>query len=107
MPNNYRELTQKVIEIIADEMDIPAHLILSKARSEEIVGARHMAIMILRNMGLYPKRIAELIGRTPRAVLSALSSFERKLTTDRLLRNIYARATKQLGKTLEISDLPR
>ena len=47
MPNNYRELTQKVIEVIADEMDIPAHLILSKARSEEIVGARHMAIMIL------------------------------------------------------------
>lgn len=106
MPNKYRELTQKVIEVITSETDVPAPLIISKTRTEEVVGVRHMAIMILHRFGLYPRIIAECMGMSQRAVQFAITNFDKRLTSDKLMRNNYARVLKKLGNTLEITNLP-
>lgn len=54
------ELADRILSIVAEEMETPKELILSKSRTSENVDARHLAIMLLHLKDVYPKRIAEV-----------------------------------------------
>lgn len=97
------ELANYIIEIVADELDVPKDSILSKSRKAEIVDARHMVAKLLHIRNIYPSRIAEIFGVSPRTVQYVITSFDTRIQTNRALRNSYAKLAKRLGENCEIT----
>lgn len=97
------ELADNVLDIVADELEIPKGLILSKSRKAEIVDGRHMAVRLLHSNNVYPSRIASLFGLSPRSVHYIVTSFDARLQANKSLRNNYAKLAKQLGSNFETS----
>ncbi len=77
------ELADYVIELVADELDVPKDSILSKSRKVEIVDARHMAIRLLHASNVYPARIAEIFRLSPRNIHYVITSFDARIQTNR------------------------
>lgn len=95
------ELADYVLELVAEELDVPKDSILSKSRKAEIVDARHMVAKLLHIRNIYPSRIAEIFGVSPRTVQYVITSFDARIQTNRMLRNSYARLTKTLCENCE------
>lgn len=86
-----------VLSIVAEETDIPEELILSKSRAAEVVDARHLAIKLLHSKDIYPKRIAEIFGMSPRSVHYVLTAFDGRMRLNRSLRMSYEVLKRQLS----------
>lgn len=95
------ELAEHVLELVAEELDVPKNSILSKSRKAEIVDARHMAAKLLHVHNVYPSRIAEIFGVSPRSVHYVITSFDARIQTNRALRNSFAKLAKKLGENYE------
>lgn len=95
------ELTNHILGIVAEELDVPQDSILSKSRKAEIVDARHMVAKHLHIRNIYPSRIAEIFGVSPRTVQYVITSFDARIQTNRALRNSYAKLAKRLGENCE------
>lgn len=95
------ELADHVLDLVAEELDVTKEFILSKSRKAEIVDARHMAAKLLHVHNVYPSRIAEIFGVSPRTVQYVITSFDARIQTNRMLRNSYARLTKTLCENCE------
>jgi len=95
------ELTNRILGIVAEELDVPQDSILSKSRKAEIVDARHMVAKLLHIRNIYPSRIAEIFGVSPRTVQYVITSFDARIQTNRALRNSYAKLAKRLGENSE------
>lgn len=95
------ELTNHILGIVAEELDVPQDSILSKSRKAEIVDARHMVAKLLHIRNIYPSRIAEIFGVSPRTVQYVITSFDARIQTNRALRNSYAKLAKRLGENCE------
>lgn len=95
------ELADYVIELVAEELDVPKDSILSKSRKTEIVDARHMAAMLLYKNNVYPSRIASIFGVSPRTAQYVITSFNARIQTNRALRNSYAKLAKALCENCE------
>lgn len=95
------ELADYVLELVAEELDVPKESILSKSRKAEIVDARHMVAKLLHIRDIYPSRIAEIFGVSPRTVQYVITSFDARIQTNRMLRNSYAKITKTLCENCE------
>lgn len=97
------ELADHVLDLVAEELDVPKDSILSKSRKAEIVDARHMAAMLLHRCNVYPSRIASIFGVSPRSIHYVITSFDARIQTNRTLRNSYAKLAKRLGENREIT----
>lgn len=97
------ELTNHILGIVAEELDVPQDSILSKSRKAEIVDARHMVAKLLHIRNIYPSRIAEIFGVSPRTVQYVITSFDARIQTNRALRSSYAKLAKDLGENCEIT----
>lgn len=95
------ELTNHILGIVAEELDVPKDSILSKSRKAEIVDARHMAAKLLHIRNIYPSRIAEIFGVSPRSIHYVITSFDVRIQTNRALRNSYAKLAKTLCENCE------
>lgn len=95
------ELTNHILGIVAEEFDVPQDSILSKSRKAEIVDARHMVAKLLHIRNIYPSRIAEIFGVSPRTVQYVITSFDARIQTNRALRSSYAKLAKRLGENCE------
>lgn len=95
------ELASHIIDIVAEELDVPKESIMSKSRKSEIVDARHMVAKLLYTRNVYPSRIAEILGVSPRTVQYVITSFDVRIQTNRALRNSYAKLAKILGENSE------
>lgn len=95
------ELADYVLELVAEELDVPKDLILSKSRKAEIVDARHMVAKLLHIRNVYPSRIAEIFGVSPRSIHYVITSFDARIQTNRMLRNSYAKLAKALCENCE------
>ena len=95
------ELTNHILGIVAEELDVPQDFILSKSRKAEIVDARHMVAKLLHIRNIYPSRIAEIFGVSPRTVQYVITPFDARIQTNRALRNSYAKLAKRLGENCE------
>lgn len=95
------ELADYVIELVAEELDVPKDSILSKSRKAEIVDARHMVAKLLHIRNVYPSRIADIFGVSPRSIHYVITSFDARIQTNRTLRNSYAKLAKTLCDNCE------
>lgn len=95
------ELTNHILGIVAEELDVPQDSILSKSRKAEIVDARHMVAKLLHIRNIYPSRIAEIFGVSPRTVQYVITSFDARIQTNRALRSSHAKLAKRLGENCE------
>lgn len=96
------ELAEYVLELVAEELDVPKNSILSKSRKAEIVDARHMAAKLLHVCNVYPSRIADIFGVSPRSIHYVITSFDARIQTNRALRNSYAKLAKTLCENCEV-----
>lgn len=97
------EFANYVLELVAEELDVPKESIMSKSRKAEVVDARHMAAMLLHKSNVYPSRIASIFGVSPRTVQYVITSFDARIKTNRALRNSYAKLAKRLGENCEVT----
>lgn len=95
------ELADHVLDLVAEELDVPKDSILSKSRKAEIVDARHMVAKLLHVRNVYPSRIAEIFGVSPRSIHYVITSFDARIQTNRALRNSYAKLAKTLCENRE------
>lgn len=95
------ELADHVLELVAEELDVPKESIMSKSRKAEVVDARHMAAKLLHVCNVYPSRIAQAFGVSPRSIQYVITSFDARLQTNRSLRNSYAKLAKTLCENCE------
>lgn len=95
------ELADYVLELVADELDVTRESVLSKSRKAEIVDARHMVAKLLHVRNVYPSRIAEIFGVSPRSIHYIITSFDSRIQTNRALRNSYAKLAKTLCENCE------
>lgn len=95
------ELADHIIDIVAEELDVPKDSILSKTRKAEVVDARHMTAKLLHVHNVYPSRIAQIFGMSPRSIHYVITSFDARIQTNRALRNSYAKLAKTLCENCE------
>ena len=95
------ELADRVLELVAEELEVTKGEILSKSRKAEIVDARHVAAKLLHCHNIYPSRIALLLGLSPRSIHYVITSFDARIQTNRMLRNSYAKLAKTLCENYE------
>ena len=95
------ELATVVLDLVAEELDVPKESIMSKSRKAEIVDARHMTTKLLHVHNVYPSRIAEIFGVSPRSIHYVITSFDARIQTNRMLRNSYAKLAKTLCENCE------
>lgn len=95
------ELADNVLDLVANELEIPRELILSKSRKAEVVDARHMAARLLHSNNVYPSRIASVFGVSPRSVHYIVTTFDARLQANKSLRNNYEKIAKQLRENFE------
>ena len=102
MPN-IAELTDRVITLVAEDTDMPKEAILSKSRTAEVVGARHLAIKLLHSKDIYPSRISAIFGMSPRSVRHVITAFDARAQANKSLGYNLARIRKQLGESSDIT----
>lgn len=95
------ELATVVLDLVAEELDVPKESIMSKSRKAEIVDARHMTAKLLHIRNVYPSRIADIFGVSARTVQYVITSFDARIQTNRSLRNSYAKLAKTLCENCE------
>lgn len=95
------ELTDNILCLVAEELEVEKESILSKSRKAEIVDARHMVAKLLHAHNIYPSRIAVLLGLSARNIQYAITSFDARIQTNRALRNSYAKLAKALCEKCE------
>lgn len=95
------ELATVVLDLVAEELDVPKESIMSKSRKAEVVDARHMAAKLLHVCNVYPSRIAQVFGVSPRSIQYVITSFDARIQTNRSLRNSYAKLAKTLCENCE------
>lgn len=92
------------LDLVSDECEIDQQAILSECKNEDVVDARHLLVMLMYEMGLYPATIAQLVGCTSRNVNTIISGFRLRCDRRKLLRNSYERLKKQIGN-ISFTDL--
>lgn len=95
------EFADYVLELVAEELDVPKESIMSKPRNAEVVDARHTAVKPLHCNNIYPSKIAAMFDVSPRTIHHVITSFDARIQTNRSLRNSYAKIAKQLGENSE------
>ena len=85
------------LEIVANEVEISNEMILSQSKSEDVVDARHLLVMLMYDIGLYPTSIAKLMGCTVRNINVIISGFSLRCQRRKLLRNSYEKLRKYIG----------
>ena len=100
----YKDYADKVIDMVAKELEISREDILSKSRSIEILDARNMVVRLLWLMHVYPKKIADLTHLSTRNIHYIITTFDDRVKGNRFLRQRYAKIAKELCRMFEISD---
>lgn len=90
-----------VLEAVGFETDVEVSKIISKCSEAEVVDARWICVKLLRELGYYPSRIAELMGITPRYVQYIISDFDDRLAMCAMMRTNYAMSRKKVGNGKE------
>lgn len=84
------EIFAEAVKFASEASDIPSDRILSESRDADVVDARMLVIQTLYDIGLYPRRIAEMFGMTPANVRHLLTADNRKETNKIYANNLQA-----------------
>lgn len=97
------EVIADVLRRVSEETEISTEQILSSCRQQEIVDARHLAVLLMSRSGVYPACIAETFGMTYRNARSIITAFDARMQANKMLRDGYAKIGKHLGSKYEAS----
>lgn len=87
----------KVIKVVTELMDVTDQEILGKSRREDVVDARWMVILLMREKGYNTRQISTLMLHPERTINHALNAIEDRVRYSHSgLGNILAIARKQL-----------
>lgn len=94
-----------VMSVVTDLTDLSENEIINGRKTMEVVDARWLAVRLMRDLGLYPYQIAELMEMTTRNVTYILNNFDdRMMFGDIMLRNYLAVAEMRLGNKKEMRE---
>lgn len=105
MPQDRRSFYRKMIEpkenqiiqIVEKHTGISKDLMSGRSHLQEIVMARHLAMLLIRErIKLSLKEIARIFNRDHSTVLSSIKSAENRIEFDADFRNIYNKVIKDL-----------
>lgn len=94
------EIISAVLDEVAAETEIDHEAILSPNMCCDVVDARNIAINLLYSKGVYPAQLAKLFNRTRRAISYAISTFDARLSSNKLLEISYRRIHNRINTTL-------
>lgn len=101
-----KEVLRCVVDVVAAECDVEPRKIMGRHSDAETVDARWICVKLLRVMGYYPMRIAEMMGITPRYVQYILTDFEDRIEMNIMMRTNYEMARRQLRSPFEMDGNP-
>lgn len=105
MPQDRRSFYRKMIEpkenhiiqIVENNTSISKNLMSGRSHLQEIVAARHLAMLLIRKrIKLSLKEIARIFNRDHSTVASSIKSAENRVEFDSDFRNIYNKVIKDL-----------
>lgn len=89
----------KVIKVVTELMDVTEEEITGRSRVTDIVDARWLTIVLMRELGYPTRQISELMSHPERTVNHALSCFDERVRyVTPSLGNILAIARQQVLK---------
>lgn len=95
------EIIADVLNKVAEETEISKEQILSHCRQQEIVDARHMAIMLMCECGVYMSRIASVFGVSLRSVYCVRTDFNNRIICNKPLKISYERILQKMRENFE------
>lgn len=95
------EIICAVLREVAAETEVTNETILSPSTCCEVVDARNLAINLLYAKGIYPAQLAKLFNKTRRGICYAISSFDTRLASNKLLELSYKRVKNKINKALD------
>ena len=95
------EIIADVLNKVAEETEVSKELILSHCRQQEVVDARHMAIMLMCEYGVYMSRIASVFGVSLRSVYSVRTDFYNRMSCNKPLKISHQRILQKLRTNFE------
>lgn len=78
-----------ILECVSKETDLSVEQIKSPSKEQRIVDARHIAVMAMLELGIYPKCIASMFGSSVRNIYYIKQNFHRRIKWNRMLRQHY------------------
>lgn len=79
------ELFECLLNLVSEEMEVPAEEITGKSKRIEVVDARSVLIKLLRERSLYPDQIAKLMNKTTACIRSLLNNYESRKHENKFL----------------------
>lgn len=97
------EIIASVLSHVSEETEISREEILSSCRQQEVVDARHLAIVLMSEMGVYARQIASVFGVSARNVYSVKINFDARLLYNRQLAVFKENILKKLRSKFEMT----
>lgn len=97
------EIIASVLSYVSEETEISGEEILSSCRQQEVVDARHLAIVLMSEMGVYARQIAAVFGVSARNVYSVKINFDARLLYNRQLAVFKGNILKKLRSKFEMA----
>lgn len=96
-----RKTLATVLEIVSYETDVEITQIMSRRSDAETVDARWICVRLLRELGYYPSKIAEMMRISPRYAQYIITDFDDRILLNTLMRRNYETARKRLRNNPE------
>lgn len=84
-----------VMSVVTDLTDLTEDEILNGKRTMEVVDARWLAVRLMRDIGLYPFQIAEMMAMSVRSVQYILINFDDRMKFGDAMLKMYLQMAKQ------------
>ena len=94
---------EAVMSVVNDLTDLTEDDILNGRRTMEVVDARWLCVRLMKDIGLYPYQIAEMMVMSVRAVQYIINNFDDRMKFGDAMLKIYLQmAKKRLENVNEI-----
>lgn len=94
---------EAVMSVVTDLTDLTEDDILNGRRTMEVVDARWLCVRLMKDIGLYPYQIAEMMVMSVRAVQYIINNFDDRMKFGDAMLKIYLQmAKKRLENVNEI-----
>lgn len=86
---------EAVMSVVTDLTDLTEDDILNGRRTMEVVDARWLCVRLMKDIGLYPYQIAEMMVMSVRAVQYIINNFDVRMKFGDAMLKIYLQMAKK------------
>ena len=84
-----------VMSVVTDLTDLTENEILNGSRTMEVIDARWLSVRLMRDIGLYPAQIAEMMSMSIRTVQYILTNFDDRMKFGDAMLRVYLQMAKK------------